>query len=55
MKDKVDNSEIIRTYHEVDNRVKDHASGFKQSYTDTMRDISKMIQARRDAIDSTTT
>jgi hypothetical protein len=45
--EKVD--ETVRTYHEVENRVKDHVSGFRQSYVEVDKDIGPMIQARRDA------
>lgn len=40
--------EVIRTYHEPANRVKDHASGFIQSYDEVVRknNIGDMIQAR---------
>ena len=38
--------ETIRTYHEQDNRVKDHISGFTQPYTEVFNDISKMVEAR---------
>jgi protein subunit release factor A len=40
------NKETIRTYHEQDNRVKDHLSGFTQPYTEVFNDISQMIDAR---------
>lgn len=40
--------ETVRTYHAVDNRVKDHASGYQQTYTEVMEDISHMIEARKD-------
>lgn len=45
-KEKIRNTEVIRTYHGVDNRVKDHASGFIQSYNNVMNDISDMMEAR---------
>jgi protein subunit release factor A len=37
---------IIRTYHAVDNRVKDHASGLQQSYQTVLDDPADMIAAR---------
>ena len=42
------NEEVIRTYHQPDNRVKDMASGFTQSYKEVIdkNDISKMLDAR---------
>ena len=40
------NTSVIRTYHGVDNRVKDHASGFQQPYDIVTNDISGMIAAR---------
>jgi|SRR6185312_3098647 len=49
-KDKVKSTEIIRTYHAVENRVKDHKSGFRQSYDEVMNDISQMINARFDSL-----
>lgn len=44
--EKVKSTEVIRTYNSPDNRVKDHLSGFTQSYTDVMNDISLMVDAR---------
>lgn len=49
VQERVKNEEIIRTYHEQDNRVTDHASGLKQSYTDIESDITPMIDARINA------
>lgn len=45
--------EVIRTYHAERNEVKDHVSGFRQSYKDVVKDgdISDMIEARRKQID----
>lgn len=43
-------AETVRTYHAVDNRVKDHVSGFQQRYDEVMNDIGNMIHARKDAI-----
>lgn len=40
------NSEVIRTYHEVDNRVKDHLSGETSSYKEVHEDMTEMIEAR---------
>ena len=44
-------SEVIRTYHAVRNDVRDHLSGFHQTYKEVVidRDISKMIEERRKA------
>ena len=42
--------ERVRTYHEPDNRVTDHASGETMSYKAWLKDPSKMIDARRRAI-----
>lgn len=42
--------DTIRTYHKVENRVKDHESGFRQSYDEVMDDIEPMIQARKDVM-----
>jgi protein subunit release factor A len=44
------NPEIIRTYHEPDNRVKCHASGSVQEYSAVVGsgDLSRMIEARRE-------
>jgi peptide chain release factor 1 len=44
--EKFRSNEVIRTYHEQDNRVTDHSSGLKQSYTEVEKDISEMIEAR---------
>lgn len=46
------NPETIRTYHAVDNRVVDHASGLRRQYSDVVesRDLSEMIDARREAL-----
>jgi protein subunit release factor A len=43
--------EIVRTYHEPDNRVVDHLSREQQPYTVVVgnRDLSRMIAARRSA------
>ena len=40
--------EVIRTYHEPNNRVKDHASGFTQTYDYVIKknNIKDMVQAR---------
>lgn len=44
-------SERVRTYHEPDNRVIDHASGLTQSYKDVIvnSNIEDMIEARAKA------
>lgn len=40
--------ERVRTYHEPDNRVTDHASGFRQTYSEVVGkgDLAAMIEAR---------
>ena len=45
-------TERIRTYHEPDNRVVDHASGLTDSYTDVIikGNIELMVQARARAV-----
>lgn len=43
-------TEIVRTYHQPDNRVKDHASGFQQSFDAVMDDLGPQIEARRTAL-----
>lgn len=43
-------TQIVRTYHAVENRAKCHQSGFKQSYDEVMDDISDMIVARQQII-----
>lgn len=45
--EKFRSQETIRTYHAVDNRVKDHESGFTQSYDEVKADIGDMVEARR--------
>lgn len=42
------NEEVIRTYHEPDNRVKDLASGFTQTYAEVVDKvaIADMVHAR---------
>lgn len=44
------NKEVVRTYNEPDNRVKDHRSGFRQSYKEVFDDIGPMIEARRNSM-----
>jgi peptide chain release factor 1 len=46
------NMKIIRTYHEPDNRVVDHASKERQPYTVVVggRDLARMIIARHSAM-----
>jgi peptide chain release factor 1 len=51
-KEHVISNECIRTYHEPDNRVKDHKSGFTSSYSQIMADIGPMIEARHQALKS---
>ena len=48
-------NETIRTYHAVDNRVKDHASGLQLSWTEVVdardgRGMLAMVRARRTAL-----
>jgi protein subunit release factor A len=49
-KERVRVNETIRTYHEVENRVKDHLSGEMTSFDEVEDDLSEMIYARRKAI-----
>ena len=46
------NPKTIRTYHEPDNRVMDHASGLQRPYSLVVskRDLSAMIEARKRAL-----
>lgn len=46
-KEKIRSTEVIRTYHEVDNRVVDSVTGFCQTYDEVMKDMSEMIHARQ--------
>lgn len=39
----------VRTYHGVDNRVKDHLSGYEQPYDVVLDNPTKMIEARAEA------
>lgn len=43
-------NEVIRTYHAVDNRVKDGASGLTQPYQAVLDNPSAMIEARAAAL-----
>ena len=45
-------TERIRTYHEPDNRVTDHASGFVDSYTNVVikGNIEDVVEARAKAV-----
>lgn len=47
-RERIGTDEIIRTYHQPDNRVKDHASGFIQSYDEVVgkKNLEDMISAR---------
>lgn len=49
-KERVRTIETIRTYHEVENRVKDHLSGHQSTWDEVTADITEMIDARRQAI-----
>lgn len=42
-------NETIRTYHAVDNRVKDHLSGFQSTYSEVVENeyLDEMIEKRR--------
>ena len=42
-------TEIVRTYHEVDNRVVDK-SGHRQTWDEVRSDLSEMIEERRNAM-----
>jgi peptide chain release factor 1 len=45
-------NERVRTYHEVDNRVYDHASGLTDTYQNVIvkGNVDKLIQARAQAV-----
>lgn len=43
-------TEVVRTYHAVENRVKDKQSGHQQLYSAVLDDATEMIEARRDAM-----
>lgn len=47
-KERGEAGERIRTYHEPDNRVTDHGSGFRQTYHEVVDkgDLGQMIEAR---------
>lgn len=49
IKEKFKNNEVIRTYNEPDNRVKDHETGLTESYDDVMikSRIENLIEQRR--------
>ena len=38
---------VVRTYHAVDNRVKDHASGATSTYAEVLDNPDSMIEQRR--------
>lgn len=44
------NTDVIWTYNEYKNFVKDKASGFRQPYKKVMDDLGLMIDARRNAL-----
>lgn len=46
--------ERVRTYHEADNRVTDHASGVSLPYKKAMDNPAKLIEARRLAMSELT-
>lgn len=41
---------VVRTYHAVENRVKDHASGDQQPYDTVLNNPARMIDGHRDAV-----
>lgn len=43
-------TEVVRTYHGVDNRVKDHASGLLGTFGAVLDDPDAMVAARRMAV-----
>lgn len=43
-------TEVIRTYHAVDNRVKDVESGLTQPYQEVLDDCSAMVEARKNSM-----
>jgi protein subunit release factor A len=47
--ERIDTTAVVRTYHAVENRVKDHLSGHKQSYEEVFDDLSDMIAHRTEA------
>jgi protein subunit release factor A len=44
---RVENNEIIRTYHNVDNRIKDHVSGYEMSWSELDKQFDDLIVARK--------
>ena len=42
--------EVIRTYHAVENRVKDHLTGHTQTWDEVIDDMSEMIDMRARAV-----
>ena len=42
--------EVVRTYHEADNRVTDHASGEQMAWTDLDKKLGDMIRSRAHAV-----
>lgn len=49
MKPAVDyhNTDVIRSYHEADNRVKDHASGLTMAHSEVEKRFGDLVTARR--------
>ena len=55
-RERPDLSETVRTYHAVDNRVVDHASGERASYKrvvdkDKVEEFARLVDARRRALE----
>jgi peptide chain release factor 1 len=48
-RDQARSGEVVRTYNEPDNRVKDHASGLQESYREVVvnGNIARQLEARR--------
>lgn len=42
-----ESSEVVRTYHHVDNRVKDHLSGYEISWDELYKSFDELIMARK--------
>lgn len=45
-RDRYMSTEVVRTYNEPDNRVKDHASGEQIQYTDLDKKFGELVEAR---------
>lgn len=44
--------EVVRTYHEVDNRVNDHATGLQIAWSEKDKKLDDMIRSRAHAVRS---